>query len=314
VPISQTMISGKNHAILLGLLSALFFSFTFIFNRIMTVDGGSWIWSASLRFYWMLPVFFMIVYLRKNLGQLLEELKKQAIQWVLWSTVGFGIFYSTLTFAASYGPSWLIAGTWQITILAGLLLSPLITPSNSSKSRIPYTSLLYSSLILLGIGLMQLGHVENSTVKELWLGIFPVTIAAFAYPLGNRKMMQLSGDRLDAYQRILGMLLASLPFWIFLTGFEWINGRELPSENQVFQTLIVAISSGVIATVLFFSATNKVRTEEKSLAAVEATQSSEVIFSLVGELILLKTILPDNYALAGIGLVVIGMLLHSTKS
>jgi drug/metabolite transporter (DMT)-like permease len=308
------MISGKNHAILLGLLSALFFSFTFIFNRIMTVDGGSWIWSASLRFYWMLPVFFMIVYLRNNLGQLLEELKKQAIQWVLWSTVGFGIFYSTLTFAASYGPSWLIAGTWQITILAGLLLSPLITPSNSSKSRIPYTSLLYSSLILLGIGLMQLGHVENSTVKELWLGIFPVTIAAFAYPLGNRKMMQLSGDRLDAYQRILGMLLASLPFWIFLTGFEWINGRELPSENQVFQTLIVAISSGVIATVLFFSATNKVRTEEKSLAAVEATQSSEVIFSLVGELILLKTILPDNYALAGIGLVVIGMLLHSTKS
>jgi drug/metabolite transporter (DMT)-like permease len=308
------MISGKNYAILLGLLSAMFFSFTFIFNRIMTENGGSWIWSASLRFYWMLPVFLLIALFRRNLGQLLEELKKRPVQWILWSTVGFGIFYSTLTFAAAYGPSWLIAGTWQITILAGLLLAPLITSTDNGKSRIPLASLLYSCLILLGIGLMQLTHAESLTLKEMGLGILPVFVAAFAYPLGNRKLMQLVGDRLDTYQRILGMLIGSLPFWILLSVFEWISGRGLPTEDQVFQTLVVAISSGVIATVLFFSATNRVRTEEKSLAAVEATQSSEVIFSLLGELILLKTLLPDNYALAGMGLVVIGMLLHSTKS
>jgi hypothetical protein len=260
------------------------------------------------------PFFLLIVILRKNLDSLLKELKKNPFQWILWSTVGFGIFYSTLTFAAAYGPSWLIAGTWQITILAGLLLSPLISQGVGRKSGIPLTSFLYSGVILLGIGLMQLNHARNLTVLELALGVLPVTIAAFAYPLGNRKMMQLTGDRLDVYQRILGMLIASLPFWIFLICFEWVFGQKLPSESQVFQTFVVAISSGVIATALFFSATNSVKTSEKSLAAVEATQSSEVVFSLVGELILLKSILPDNYALAGIGLVVIGMLLHSIKN
>ena len=31
-----------------GILGALFFDFTFIFNRSMNLSGGSWMWSASL--------------------------------------------------------------------------------------------------------------------------------------------------------------------------------------------------------------------------------------------------------------------------
>lgn len=102
-----------------------------------------------------------------------------------------------------------------------------------------------------------------------------------AYPLGNRKMMQLTGGRLDVYQRILGMLIGSLPFWILLSGYElFVNGTP-PESHQYIQTFIVAISSGVVATALFFLATNKVRNDEKSLAMVEATQSAEVLFALL---------------------------------
>ncbi|MBN7811842.1 multidrug resistance efflux transporter family protein [Algoriphagus sp. H41] len=307
------MTSNKNQAVLLGLLSALFFSFTFIFNRLMAVNGGSWIWSASLRFLWMLPIFFLIVFWRKNLGQLLKELQRHPIQWLLWSTVGFGLFYSTLTYAAAYGPSWLIAGTWQITIVAGLLLSPLLSQGTQTKG-IPFSSFLYSALILLGIGMMQLSQAENLSIKELGTGTLPVIVAAFAFPLGNRKMMQLVDGRLDAYQRILGMLIGSLPFWILLVCVEWAGGQGLPSSSQALQTLAVAISSGLIATALFFSATNQVRKDEKSLAAVEATQASEVVFSLIGELVIFSPVFPGYYTLAGIGLVVLGMLLHSRKN
>ena len=37
--------------ILLGVLSGAFFSSTFILNEVMSVSGGHWLWSASLRYF-----------------------------------------------------------------------------------------------------------------------------------------------------------------------------------------------------------------------------------------------------------------------
>lgn len=37
-------------AILVGILASLFFAVTFVLNRAMELSGGSWYWSASLRF------------------------------------------------------------------------------------------------------------------------------------------------------------------------------------------------------------------------------------------------------------------------
>lgn len=36
---------------MIGIVSALFFAVTFILNRAMELDGGSWLWSASLRYF-----------------------------------------------------------------------------------------------------------------------------------------------------------------------------------------------------------------------------------------------------------------------
>jgi drug/metabolite transporter (DMT)-like permease len=306
------MKSNKSVAIGLGILSALFFAATFVLNRLMSVQGGHWIWSASLRFFWMFPMLLLLVFSRKNLIPLLQEMKRNIGQWVLWSTIGFGLFYAPLTFAAAYGPSWLVASTWQITIVAGMCLSPIINKT-SYKKTISGEALAFSFIILLGIVIMQISQAKSISTQELMLGTIPVLVAAFAYPLGNRKMMQVSDGKLNALQRTLGMTIASLPFWIFLSIYG-ISINETPSESQLYQTLIVAICSGVIATVLFFMATDKVRKDEKALASVEATQSGEVLFALLGEILLLKTHLPNIYSIIGILLVLIGMMLHSFKN
>lgn len=302
---------NTQRAFLLGLLSALFFAVTFVVNRLMSVEGGSWIWSASLRFYWMLPFFLIIVILRNNLMPLLTAIKQKPLPWLLWSTIGFGVFYAPLTYAAAFSPSWLVASTWQITIIAGMILAPFINKNHqSSNSKSTYT---FSAIILLGIAIMQIQALGSVDLSNLLSGFLWVLVAAFAYPLGNRKMMQLTGGTLDVYQRILGMILCSIPFWIGLNLYGYSSGHPSPSDNQLLQTLIVAVFSGVIATVLFFTATDMVRKDEKGLAKVEATQSAEVVFAVIGEIVILQSPLPDSYALIGMLLVIIGMSLHSLK-
>lgn len=304
-----TIKNNKNTALFFGILAALFFASTFVLNRIMAVSGGSWQWTASLRFLWMLPILFVIVSIRGNLAPLFQAIKSNLLQWLLWSTIGFGLFYATLTFGASFGPSWLVASTFEFTIIAGMFIGPLLEKRGQRKG-ISKASLLFSIIIFLGIVLMQISEARATSVKSMLLGTIPVLIGAIAYPLGNRKMMQIAGNKLDAFQRTLGMTLCSMPFWIVLSSFGYMDSG-FPTESQLLQTLLVAIFSGVIATLLFFTATDIVRSDPKALAAIEATQAMEVIFTLFGEIILLHAALPNSYSCAGIGLVVIGMILHS---
>ncbi|ULT55178.1 multidrug resistance efflux transporter family protein [Neobacillus drentensis] len=303
--------------IILGIFAAFFFAITFILNRSMDLAGGSWIWSAALRYFFMVPFLVLIVVLRKNLKPLFLEMKKQPGSWFLWSTVGFGLFYAPICFSAAYAPGWLIAATWQITIISGSMLAPLFHETVVTekgpvqlRGKIPFKGLGMSLIILLGIILMQLEQSNHLSIMGLSLGVLPVIVASFAYPLGNRKMMEVCGGRLDVFQRVLGMTLASLPFWIVLSIYGFIDAGP-PSLGQTAQSGLVAISSGVIATVLFFQATDLVRGDMQKLAAVEATQSMEVLFAVMGELLLLNSVMPSFLSWGGMALVMIGMVLHS---
>lgn len=299
--------------ILLGLLAALFFAVTFVLNHMMELDGGSWLWSSSLRYFFMIPFLFIIVAARHGLPSMTKEIKANPSAWLLWSFVGFVLFYAPLTFAAAYGPGWLVSGTWQFTIIAGVLLAPLFfihTPSGLKRQKIPFKSLLISSVILIGIILIQIPSAASVSKKALLFGILPVLIASFAYPLGNRKMMQICNGKIDSFQRVLGMTIMSMPAWIIMAIYAYMT-VGLPSSSQVFQSLIVGVSSGVIATVLFFIATDRVRDDQGKLAAVEATQSAEILFVIVGEMILLGIPLPAPLALVGLAVIIVGMLLHS---
>lgn len=301
-------------AILYGLLASCFFSTAFIFNRAMEVEGGSWMWSASLRFFWMIPILILIVMLRGRLCSSLAHLRQHLSSYVLWSTVGFGLFYAPLTFASIYSPGWLVAGSWQVCIIAGSLLVPFITTSQMpSSAKIPWRELKWSGVILLGVLLILADQMTQISWTLALAGFIPVVFAAFMYPLGNRKMMALCQDDLETPERVLNMTLASLPFW-FMLALGGFFSHGLPSTGQLGYSFLVALFSGVIATLLFFSATNLVRHHPSQLAIVEATQSGEVLATLLGEMIILGIALPSQLALTGIGLIILGMIVHSLAS
>jgi len=231
--------------------------------------------------------------------------------------VGFGLFYAPLTFASVYGSSWLVAGTWQITIVAGILLTPLFLKSIETdegvfkiRNKIPKKSLLMSSIILLGIFLIQFQQAKDISALKALIGILPVILAAFSYPLGNRKMIEVCGNRFTTFQRVFGMTLCSIPFWIIISSFGFLT-VGLPSGGQVVQSLLVAIFSGIIATILFFKATDMVSSDTHKLAVIESTQSGEVIFTMLGGVFIFHDKIPTLIGLMGIMLVVIGMILNS---
>ena len=76
---------------------------------------------------------------------------------------------------------------------------------------------------------------------------------------------------------------------------------------QLAQSALVAVAGGILATTLFFAATDRVRRHPERLAAVEATQSGEVVFAAGLEALVLGGALPSGLAWAGIALVVGGI-------
>ena len=305
--------------IIYGLLGAFFFAFTFILNRSMELSGGSWVWSASLRFLFTLPILALFLIYKGTLQQAWQHLHTHLKPYLLWSTVGFGIFYAPLCFGSAYGEGWLIAGTWQIVIITGSLVAPFFMTNKTVegqtiqvRQKIPWKSLKWSLLILIGIALMQAEHASVTSVKQIMLCVLPILIAAFAYPLGNRKMMEICQSDVGTLERVFNMTLASMPFWFLLMLYGvWDTG--LPSHAQIIQSSLVALFAGVIGTLFFFAATNLVRHSLHKLAAIEATQSAEVIFALLGEILFLSAALPSPLSLLGILLITAGIILHSTR-
>lgn len=289
-------------ALLLGIAGSFFFAFTFVLNRSMNLSGGHWLWSAALRYFFTLPILFLLC--RNALAPVCASIRKAPAAWFLWSTVGFGLFYAPLSAASVFAESWFTASAWQFTIVAGILLTPLL------GRKLPLKNLLLSLIILLGIGLMQLPKFHTFGLSGLLTASACLIVAAFSYPLGNRKMMGICGSELTTLQRVFGMTLCSMPFWL-LCGIVAACKAGAPSGGQLLQSFLVALFSGVIATILFFRATDLVKSNPAQLAVVEATQAGEVIFTLLLGILLLHDSIPSPISLIGILLIVVGMIVNS---
>lgn len=289
---------------ILGIISALFFSLTFILNEVISSTQGNFLWTASLRYIFMLIILFIILLTKKQVSEVYKHILEFSKEWIFWSTIGFGFFYLPLCFASTYGEGWLVASTWQITIVAGALMTPFI-----SKNRFPIKFLKLSLVIILGIFIIQFENFKVISFKSGLMGAIPVFIGAFAYPLGNRKMMNLVGERLTALQRVFGMTLCSLPFWIIVSIYGFFSSGY-PKYNQILSSMLVALFSGVIATTLFFKATDLNKNCPNRLAVIEATQATEIVFTIIGG-VLLGNSLPSILSIVGIILIVIGIIFGS---
>ena len=303
------MTPRTSRAVPLALASALFFTLTYVLNRRAAVAGGHWAWTASLRYLLTLPMIAVAVGVRRGgVRPVLRAMRERPTPWLLWSGVGFVLFYVCMAWAAASGPSWLVAAGFQLTVVAGMLLAPFLYEDD--RRRVPRRALSVGMVIVAGIVLMQLGHFGGGLDAQAWLALGAVAVSAFAYPLGNRRMLlhlEHEGRQLDSLQRVFGMTLASLPLWLVIAGYAWWNAGPPPAE-QVVLAAGVALSAGVIATVLFFEATARVQGDPVALGAVEAMQGAELIFSTVMGVSLLGEPWPTGWALAGAAVVILGLV------
>jgi len=301
-------------AILIALLSALFFTLTYVLNRAVVSGGGHWQWAVILRYLITLPLLAAVLPFQGGTGALPRELRAYPRTWLLWSSVGFVLFGVPLTWAASSGPSWLVAGSFQMTVLAGPLMAPFIY--RDERARWHVAPLAIGTLIVMGVMMLQFGHAHGALDASAWLAVGAVVFAAFAYPLGNRKILlhlERTGTQLGAVQRVFGMTLASWPLWWILAAITCFTVGA-PTLTEVLLAGGVALSSGVIATVLFFHATERVGRRPTALAAVEAMQAAELLFATVIGAVFLHEAVPGPLASTGAVVIVMGIVLFARAS
>ncbi len=279
--------------IAIGLLSGMFFSSTFILNRVMSLEGGHWVWSACLRYMYMVLFLILSVPIFQGRGTLRRIFRLFYQHWKFWvvsGSIGFGCFYALICFSADHAPGWVIATTWQLTIIASLFVLICFGRSFPKKTWI------FSLIVFTGVLMVNLSHMDATDLKGVFMGGVPVLIAAFCYPIGNQLVWEArNGNKAlpdiqspyidNPFNKVLLLSMGSLPFWGVLI---LITAPPPPSSGQLFNTALVALFSGIFATSLFLFARSKSR-RASELAAVDATQSSEVIFAMTGEILLLSS-------------------------
>lgn len=301
-----------------GILAAMFFSSTFILNRQISLEGGHWFWTAFLRYAYVLTFLIVGLFITNN-GKIVKAAfsiyKAHWLYWTITASVGLGIFYSTLCFSASYAPGWVIAATWQLTIL----ITPLVLLGFGRK--VPLHGIFFAILIFIGVSLINAEHAAQTSLKMALYGAIPAFISACAYPIGNQLIWEAKkGERFkkfiphienpeldNSFCKIIILILGSLPFWLILG---LLVSPPPPANTQLFNTALVGISSGIIATALFLLARHRARTSLE-ITAVDATQGFEAVFTLFGEIIFLHAPIPNALSFVGIGLMLIGIFCYS---
>ena len=379
--------------ILLGLLAGAFFSSTFILNEVMSAAGGHWFWSASMRYVFMWVIVTALIVMQHGFGRIKELMTIFFQHWGFWcitGSIGFGIFYTGICYAADHVAGWVVAATFMFTVVTSLLVL-LAFGQRFDKKFIVYALLVFIGVVMVnvseGMHAASILDANAAPMKDMLLyGALPALVAAFSYPIGNQLVWQVSyntrkrrADSLpteegtiqtneinektnaliteapvlpadidhmsdapntantnlsnpnnstppsflqnliaripaietnllqNAFNKVWLMTLGSLPFWLILG---LVVRPDMPDTSQLFNTLLVALLAGVGATSIFLYAREKAETSSE-VAGVDATQASEVIFALIGGMLLLNNAMPPAMGLLGIGLIIIGLILFA---
>lgn len=305
------MVTFKLMAI--GLLSAALFSCTFAINYNLALGGSHWVWTAVLRYGFTIALLSIFATFRKNhnsFKMLVKEFWGNRYFWILAGTLSCGIFYWGICISSEHMRGWMVAATFQLTVVA----SPLVLVALGSK--VPKYLFPVALCIFIGTLMINFKPGESSFSVDYLLYVFiPLLLSAVCYPMGNQlvNIAKNGGNRViseisnpsisDPFSVILLLCFGSIPFWIALIA---ITSPPPPTSEQWVQTFFVALISGVLATALFLYARN-LTFDPKNIVAVDATQSTEVIFAMIIELIYINSALPNIYQIAGVALVTLGV-------
>lgn len=300
------------YLLLIGLLAALFYTAIFLINRAISLDGGHWFWSAFLRFFYTILFLTFGFITFKGLYYFKSIIKEYINHFIFWSiagTVGFGVFYTLICYASYFSPAWIIATTFQFTIIASLFVLSFF------GQKPPKVVWLITILIFIGVTLVNISHFDMDNTEMLLLGFLPVLIAAFAFPIGNQMVWEEKEKRKrdngdisvikNNFVKIFLLTLGSWPFWILLYLF---SDAGIPSQGQYINVALITILAGIIATSIFLYARSLCNTSSK-LVLVDATQSGDVFFALLGEIIFLGALFPNMTGIVGIFITIFGLFL-----
>jgi drug/metabolite transporter (DMT)-like permease len=292
----------------LGLVAAALFSITFVLNRLMSLSGGHWVWTAALRYIDMALILTAFILGRHGLSRLLATFRfffAGAPYWLVAGGVGFGLFYAGVCFAAGHAPGWVVAATWQSTILA----TPLVLWGFGQ--RVPVRGIAFAILIFAGILLINARELSVGIgLGTVLSGVLPVLVAAVAYPFGNQLLNRAKHGRDperildDPASAVLVMTLGALPVFAILL---LVASPPAPTADQMAATLVIAIVAGGFATTLFLYARN-LSSDPYRIAAVDATQAGEVGFALAGEMVILGAAAPDFPGAFGLLAITAGLI------
>jgi drug/metabolite transporter (DMT)-like permease len=298
----------------IGIASSAFFSATFLLNEVMHLRGGDWVWSAVLRFIFMILLLSAILPLTKGaqyFRTVLTSYFRNIRFWIVAGGIGFGLFYSGICLAADYAQGWIVAATWQVTVLASPLVLMLFGKS------VPRKGLVYSFLIVAGVAIVNYGRLKGGvSLDEVLHGVLPALVAAVTYPIGNQMVNGARHGQLGRFRLVNGailenpmtcvllMSLGSIPYWI---------GLILFMRPQVFDSFLVALLSGVCATSLFYFARNSTASAMQ-IAAVDATLAGEVVITLFAGMLFMGELAPDWISWLGVGVIVFSLIGYCYKS
>ena len=294
---------------------------------------------------WLLLSVFILLQNKLNPSKLLALCKLFVSHWQFWCvTGGIGLgTYGLLAFAADYAEGWVIAATYLFTVVASLVVLSFFGQSFQKKV------IVYSVIVFIGVVLANVGEgLRHSTSQGtdwhalLLFGALPAFIASFCFPLGNQliwqaaqpkggtahhthatskvannatskllqKVPQVTSPLLsNPLHKVWLMSLGSLPMWLVLGV---MVQPPAPSVSQMTISFLVALMAGVLGTTTFLHARSLAK-QPQQLAAVDATQGSEIIFALLGGMLLLHTPMPSLLSFVGIALVIIGLVLFAKQ-
>jgi drug/metabolite transporter (DMT)-like permease len=72
--------------------------------------------------------------------------------WVAAGSIGFGAFYALICFSVDYAPGWIVATTWQFTIIATLVVL------TAFGRRFPRRIWLFSTIVFAGVFLVNISQ------------------------------------------------------------------------------------------------------------------------------------------------------------
>ncbi len=305
--------------ITIGLAGSILFSATFILNYTMHLNGGHWYWSASLRFLFMILLLTGILAIQlgpRKFTEMLMLFRTHILFWTFIGTVGFGVFYVGICYSADYARGWVVAATWQTTVMA----TPLVLIAMGFA--FPKRGLAFSALIVLGVLFVNFdGFKSGISSNEIKYGVLPILVSAIAYPIGNQLLNASKNGTLSYVPHIKSdflksplvciyyMSLGTIPFWLMLYLFV---SPPAPETQQWISTFFVALLAGIGATGLFIYARNLTANPFK-IAAVDATLSGEVFIPLLFEVLFLGKDFPSTVSLFGLLLIVGGLIAYTFR-